>query len=115
MGIKDLLQLTIDRQASDLHLMVGIPPFLRIEGNLSPVHDEHPLTSDMIDKYAKEILKQDQLERFIVNKEIDFSLSFSDKARFRANAYNQKGTPALSFRRIPMEIPKIDELGLPKI
>ena len=115
MGIKDLLQLTIDRIASDLHLMSGIPPFLRIEGSLSPIRNEHPLTPDTIEKYIKEILKPDQLERFIVNKEIDFSLSFSNKARFRANAYNQKGTPALNFRRIPMEIPKIDELGLPKI
>lgn len=115
MDIKDLLQLTVDRKASDLHIVSGIPPYLRIEGQLSSVSDEPVLTPDTIHKYLKEILLSEQLERFTVNKEMDFSLSFSQRARFRVNAYTQKQTPAISFRTIPLDIPAIDELGLPKI
>lgn len=115
MGIKDLLQLAVDKNASDLHIASAIPPYLRIEGQLAPIPHEASLTPDMINKFLKEILTSEQLERFIVNKEMDFSLSFDDKARFRVNAYTQKGTPAISFRMIPLKIPPIDELGLPKI
>ena len=115
MEIKDLLQLTVDRQASDLHIIVGVQPYLRVEGVLVPVPGEPVVTADIVSSYLKDILSSEQLERLSVNKEIDFSLHFSQKARFRVNAYNQKGTFAISFRRIPLEIPSIDELGLPKI
>jgi twitching motility protein PilT len=115
MDIKDLLQLAIDRNASDLHLISGIPPHLRVEGQLSPIPHEEVLTPDIIFKHIKEVLSSEQLERYTVNKEMDFSLSFSDRARFRANAYTQKGTPSISFRTIPLTIPSIDDLGLPKI
>src|SRR3972149_628185 len=115
MDIKDLLQLTIDRNASDLHMISGIPPHLRVEGQLSPIPHEEVLTPDVIHKHIKDVLSTEQLERFTVNKEMDFSLSFSDKARFRVNAYTQKGTPSISFRTIPLVIPSIDDLGLPKI
>lgn len=113
--IKDLLQLVIDRGASDLHIIPGIPPYLRIEGQLVPVPNEAAVTPDILEKYAQDSLTTEQFERLNVNKEIDFSLSFSDKARFRVNAYTQKGTFALSFRTIPLDIPQIDTLGLPGI
>lgn len=115
MGIKDLLQLTISRNASDLHIIKGIPPHLRVEGQLSPVPNEPALTPEIIDKFLKEILSAEQMERLTVNKEIDFSLPFSEKGRFRVNAYTQKGSFAIAFRLIPLKIPEIDELALPKI
>ncbi|MBI2103901.1 type IV pilus twitching motility protein PilT [Candidatus Woesebacteria bacterium] len=115
MEIKDLLQLTIDSKAGDLHLLVGSPPILRIEGELKAIDRGGVLTSESIHAYLKSILSSEQLDRLIVNKEIDFSISFSEKARFRVNAYTQKGTLAAAFRRIPLEIPTIDSLGLPKI
>jgi twitching motility protein PilT len=115
MGIKELLQLTIDRKASDLHIVAGIPPTLRIDGELAPVPNEAILTPEIIGNYLKEILSSERLQRLTVNKELDFSLSFSEKSRFRVNAYTQKGSFALAFRRIPLEIPDIDTLGLPKI
>jgi len=115
MDIKDLLQLTIDRNASDLHMISGIPPHIRVEGQLSPIPHEEILTPDVIHKHIKDVLSTEQLERYTVNKEMDFSLSFSDRARFRVNAYTQKGTPSISFRTIPLVIPSIDDLGLPKI
>lgn len=115
MDIKSLLQLTVDRVSSDLHIITGIPPHIRIEGQLMPVPDEPALTPEVVDKFIKEILTSDQLERFTVNKEIDFSLAFDQNARFRVNAYTQKDSYAIAFRRIPLEIPKIDQLALPKI
>lgn len=115
MDIKSLLQLTVDRNAGDLHIVVGVPPNLRVDGELAPIPNEPILTPEIVAGYLKEILTSEQLERLTVNKEIDFSLSFSEKARFRVNAYTQKGSFAIAFRRIPLEIPNIDAIGLPKI
>jgi len=115
MDIKQMLQLCIERTSSDLHIITGIPPFLRVEGRLEPVPGEAAVTPESVNKFVKEILSQEQLERLSVNKEIDFSLPFSQKARFRVNAYTQKGNFAIAFRTIPLDIPNIDTLGLPKI
>lgn len=114
-NIKNLLQQTIDLKASDLHLVVGVPPTVRLDGELKSIQEAGLLTADIVFEGLKQILTTEQLERLTVNKEIDFSLSFSDKARFRVNAYNQKGTLATAFRRIPLEIPDIDKLSLPQI
>lgn len=115
MDIKQLLQAVIDAKGSDLHLIAGIPPTLRIEGELSPIESAGILTPDIIGQLIKQTLTSEQLERLSVNKELDFSLSFSDKGRFRVNAYTQKNSLAAAFRLIPIEIPAIDNLGLPKI
>lgn len=115
MNIKDLLQMVVDTKASDLHVVSGVPPVLRTEGVLQSINNMGVLTPDLINGFLKAILTSEQLDRLSVNKEIDFSLSFSEKARFRVNAYTQRGTPAIAFRKIPLEIPTIDSLGLPKI
>jgi twitching motility protein PilT len=115
MTLKDLLQLTVERNASDLHLIVGIPPTIRIDGVLQPIINEAVLNPETMSTSLKEVLTSEQLERLTVNKEIDFSLAFSDKARFRVNAYTQRGSLAIAFRRIPLIIPNIDSLNLPKI
>lgn len=115
MTIKDLLQLTVDKRASDLHIVAGVPPTLRIEGELIPIANEAVSTPEEVTGYLKEILTSEELERLTVNKEIDFSLAFSQDSRFRVNAYTQKNSQAIAFRRIPLEIPAIDTLGLPKV
>ncbi len=112
---KNLLQQAVDLQASDLHLIVGVPPTVRIDGVLKTLSDSGILTSEIIAEALKQVLTSEQFERLNVNKEIDFSLSFSDKARFRVNAYTQKGSFAAAFRKIPLEIPSLESLGLPKI
>jgi len=115
MEIKELLELTVEKTASDLHLVVGVPPMLRIDGVLTPVPNEAVLTPERVGVLLENAMTADQLERLSVNKEVDFSLSFSERARFRVNAYTQKRTPAAAFRTIPLTIPAIDELGLPPI
>ena len=115
MDIKQLLLLSVEQSASDLHIITGIPPYLRVEGRLFPVPNETAVTPEIVGKFIKEILSGEQQERLSVNKEIDFSLPYDARARFRVNAYTQKGNFAIAFRRIPLSIPKIDDLGLPKI
>lgn len=115
MDIKQYLQGVVDVKASDLHLVVGIPPMLRVEGELIPVPSSTILTPDVISELLKQVLTSEQVERLSVNKEIDFSIAFSDKARFRVNAYTQKNSLAAAFRLIPFDIPIMGTLGLPNI
>lgn len=113
--IKSYLQQVIDSKASDLHLISGIPPTLRIEGVLTPLPSAGVLTPDQITELLKQTLSSEQLEHLTVNKELDFSFPFSEKGRFRVNAYTQKNSLAAAFRLIPLEVPEVDNLGLPKI
>lgn len=115
MNIKDLLQQTVDTKASDLHLIAGVSPTLRIDGVLTPLANFGVLTPDDVSKLVAETVSSDQLSKLAVDKELDFSLPFSDKARFRVNVYTQKGTTAAAFRQIPLTIPGVDSLQLPAI
>lgn len=110
-----MLQLTVDKKCSDLHIVVGVPPYIRIDGNLKTVPNEAIVTPEFAEKVASDILTAEQLERFKVNKDLDFSLAYSNTARFRVNAYTQKGNSSFAFRLVPLDVPPIEELGLPKI
>jgi twitching motility protein PilT len=115
MDIKTLLQQVVDAKASDLHLITGTPPMLRVDGELIAVPTVGVLTPDVISGLLKEVLTSEQIERLTVNKELDFSLPFSNVGRFRVNAYTQKNSLAAAFRLIPLAIPSFDSLGLPEI
>lgn len=113
MTIQDLLQLTISRNASDLHLVAGYAPTVRVDGELVPL--EAPvLSAEVIYDLLSPLLTPGQKEAFTANAELDFGYSFG-QGRFRVNAYLQKGTTAVSFRLIPLKIRGIDELNLPPI
>lgn len=115
MEIKQLLQVVVDAKASDLHLIAGMPPIVRVDGQLMPAPAIGILTPDVIEELLRQVLSSEQIERFAVNKELDFSLPFSDKGRFRVNAYTQKNSMAAAFRLIPLTIPTPESLGLPSI
>lgn len=115
MTIDQLMEVAFNRKASDIHLIAGLPPILRIDGVLLPVPSETPLNSETGKALVSTMLTDEQRELLNVNKEIDFSLPFGEKARFRVNAYVQKGTVAASLRQIPLKIKTIEELGLPSI
>lgn len=115
MEIKKLLEITINRRASDLHLIVGVPPMLRVNGVLSPISGLEPLTAEQAQELVLSLVNDEQKEVLLVNKELDFSFAFGKQARFRVNAYYQKGSMAAALRSIPMQIPKVDELNLPEI
>ncbi len=115
MTIQQLLQYVVDHTASDLHLIVGTPPIVRIDGNLITVPGEEVLTVQTIEPLISGVVSPQQREILTVNKELDFSIALGDHARFRVNAYFQRDSQAASFRLIPKLIPSIDSLGLPKI
>ena len=115
MDIKNLLQATVDTKASDLHIIAGIPPILRIDGELHPIINTEVLTPASISELLKAVLTSDQTSKISVDKEIDFSLPFSEKARFRVNVYTQKASIAAAFRSIPIDIPEINSLGVPNV
>ena len=115
MNIQQLLGYVVEKNSSDLHLLVGSPPLVRIDGQLIPIPGEAILDSNGVEQLLSGVMAPDQKQVFLVNKEFDFSFELEKKARFRVNSYFQKGTMAGSFRLIPMTIPAMESLGLPKI
>ena len=115
MTIQQYLELVIKKEASDLHLVVGNKPTLRIDGLLQPVADAPVLTEEEAEKLVFELVSEEQKELLLVNKEIDFSFALGNVARFRVNAYYQKGYLSASLRLIPIKIKNIEELNLPKV
>lgn len=115
MNIHQLLDLTIQRNASDLHLSVGFPPIVRIHGDIFPVPGEAIITPEQIEGLIRPLITENQLNLYQQNMELDFSFEFSGKARFRINLYRQKGHPAVALRLIPYKIPILEELGLPPV
>lgn len=110
--LDDLLITTLKLNASDLHLNVGYYPILRVDGALVPLTDFQILTPDATRGLATQLLGS-RFDEFIVEKEIDFSYALRDKARFRINAYFQKGFVSIALRLIPTKINTIEELNLP--
>ena len=115
MVIHDLLQKTVSSKASDLHLTVGSPPTLRLAGELSPISEVENLDAKDVGDLVSQLLSEEQRKRLKEEREIDFSFSFSNVARFRINAFHQKGYPAASLRLIPFKVPTLEELNLPQI
>ncbi len=113
--IEVLLDQVIKYNASDLHLQVGVPPMLRIDGSLRPVEDTTNLTDQDIEYLIFAILDEDQKAILMKDKELDFSFAFGNYGRFRVNTFHEKGNLASALRLIPTKIRNIDELGLPKV
>jgi twitching motility protein PilT len=113
--MQELLQMTVDRNSSDLHLVVGAPPTLRLDGKLTPIAQANVLTNEKAKELVFSLFAPQQKEFFVNNKEIDFSVAFGDKARFRINAYMQRGTCSAALRLIPSKIRSLEELNLPKV
>jgi twitching motility protein PilT len=113
--LDDLLNVAIDRRASDLHVTAGVPPVLRIDGELVPMRDFEPVTPAESQRIIYDLMTSDQIQRFETNLEIDFSYALGQRARLRVNVYRDKGTVAATLRLIPARIPYLDELGLPSV
>ncbi|MFC1714587.1 type IV pilus twitching motility protein PilT [Candidatus Poribacteria bacterium] len=111
----DLLRVMIEREASDLHIKVGSPPGLRIDGELLPVEDLPPLTADDTERLAMSIMDDSNKRRFAEDRELDFAYTFSDMYRFRVNVFMQRQSMGVVLRVIPVHIQTIGELGLPSI
>jgi twitching motility protein PilT len=115
MNIDDLLRVVVEHEASDLHLKVGSPPVLRVNGDLLPYGDPLGLTPEEMREAFEHITTEEQREEFARELELDFAYSISGLARFRVNAAFQRGTITLAFRRVYWRIPTIEQLGLPEV
>src|SRR3712207_5731463 len=113
--IEVLLEEVIKRKASDLHLQVGLPPMMRVDGALTPVTSVDPLTDETIETLIFSILDEDQKQILMKDKEFDFSFAFGDLGRFRVNAFHERGNLAAALRLISNEILTVEQLGLPNI
>lgn len=113
--IETLLEECIKRNASDLHLQVGTPPILRIDGRMIAIGGMPVLTEQMVESLIFSTLDEGQRNILIKDKEFDYSFAFGDMGRFRANAFHEKGNLAVAFRLIPNEIPSVESLGLPSV
>lgn len=113
--LKEILEMAAKEGASDLHLAVGRKPTLRIDGALVPLEKESIITPEAAEGLIMELLRPDQKEKFLREKQIDFAYSFEDKVRFRVNVYYQRGYLAAALRLIPAKIKTIEELGLPPL
>ena len=113
MTIQQLLELAVDRKASDLHLVVGYPPMLRIHGDLLPIPGTQPLSDGEMAALVLSTLTPIQKHTFDTTFELDFALSLPNKSRFRVNIFKQQGHLGADFRLIPLVIPDLDMLGLP--
>ncbi len=113
--IEILLEEVVRKRASDLHLQVGLPPMLRVDGSLTPIVGVNPLDEQMVETLIFAVLDQDQRQILSKDKEFDFSFAFGTLGRFRANAFHERGNLAAALRLIPNEIKTVTELGLPNI
>ncbi len=112
--IDELLEIVVDQNASDLHIAVGLPPIMRIDGELKKTRYE-PFTHPTAQRMIYDILTDDQIQRFETNLELDCSYAMRKIARFRVNVFRDRGTVAAALRLIPTKIPTIQELGLPPV
>lgn len=113
--LKKLLETTIKEQASDLHLSAGYPPAIRISGSLVFLHSQGVLSAENVKNFTFLLTNQEQREKLLKEKEIDFSYDFENRARFRTNIFFQRGRLSIALRLIPAKIRTIEELNLPPV
>jgi twitching motility protein PilT len=114
MQIIELLKLMMAKQATDLHLVVGSPPICRIDGELYPM-ESPPLSPEDTTKLISDLLDEDQKKSFLEENDLDCSVSISKVGRFRVNVHRQRGSIACAIRRLSIDIPSLQELGMPPL
>ena len=110
--VSDLLQLVVDEGASDLHLAVGVPPILRMHGNMQPL-DSEPLRPEDTERFMKAITSEEHQQKVREIGGTDFGFSFGTAARFRVSVLRQKGVLGMVLRLIPTRMLSLADIGLP--
>ncbi len=115
MEIKQILEMCVQYGASDVHILVGMLPMYRLHGNLVKVPESQIVTPEIAEKLVFPLMTESQRELVNVDRELDFSYSLPNGARFRINVYHEKGALAAAMRYIPNTIQSLEELGHPAI
>src|SRR4051794_29258976 len=114
LDLNDLLRYVMEQRASDLHIKVGSPPFVRIDGHLQTSPFEVVNAADT-ERMAFAIMPKERADEFMTHSEADFAHSVSGMGRFRVNVFRQRGSVGLVFRRVPARQPSIQALGMPPV
>lgn len=112
---EEYLYEAVKQNASDIHISCGRRPTLRVDGLLVPLAKKAIVSDEYSLEFAKFLMTEEQREIFAKDKEIDFSYSFKDKARFRTNIFVQKGFVSIAMRSIPSKVRTLEELNMPNI
>lgn len=112
--IDSLVNTALNKGASDIHIATGRHPIIRTSGSLQHLTKHSKQTADGVREILRYILSDDEMNRLTRERSLDFSFTYSNKARFRCNAYYQRGVPTLAMRLIPAEIKTLAELNLPQ-
>src|SRR5574341_48698 len=115
MNLNDLLKTVFERKASDLHLKVGVPPVLRIDGRLMPLESEKRMTQEDTIAIAGSIMNPGQKAKFNEKNELDMAYAVPGMGRFRVNAFKQRGSVGMVFRAVPAKIANFEELMMPQV
>ncbi|OGC74316.1 MAG: type IV pili twitching motility protein PilT [candidate division Zixibacteria bacterium RBG_16_40_9] len=113
-NLRDLLEIMMKKKASDLHITVGTPPQIRVDGKLQKLPME-PLTPEETKKLAYSIMSEKQKQKFEEKSELDLSFGIENMSRYRCNVFMQRGNVAVAIRQIPFRVPSFEELGIPKV
>ncbi|MHC4294983.1 MAG: type IV pilus twitching motility protein PilT, partial [Planctomycetota bacterium] len=113
--LQELLSKALDADASDVHLIAGIPPLFRIHTTLKPAEGYSVLSPEETERFVKDLVGERRFQQFLERRDLDFSAHVPERGRFRVNAHFQRDTVALSFRAIPNEVPPLSKLNLPPI
>jgi twitching motility protein PilT len=114
MNIDELLQIAAERLASDLHIRAGGPPYLRIDGDLHPI-ETSPLSAPDVERMCFDLMNEDQVRSFKQSNEADFAYSLPGVARFRVNAFRQRGAVGIAIRRVLPGSTSFEALGVPAV
>ncbi len=115
LDITDLMTFAVKVKASDIHITVGVPPVVRIHGDLKPIPNKPVLEPPDTRIIARSLMTEKQINKFERNREIDFAIGFPGLGRYRVNCFYQKGHVGVVLRLIPAKIPSVTELNLPHI
>lgn len=115
LSLRELFIYSNDKNASDIHLSTGLPPILRIDGDLVTLSQFKALTKDNLEQIFKEIYMPSQLHELAQNMELDASFKLENVGRYRSNAFFQLNGPSVVFRAIPETIPSFEDIGAPAI
>lgn len=111
--LDQILHMAFEQKASDVHLTVGVPPMIRINGDLKQ-HGEELLTPEDTVRMAKSMMTKEQWETLLEKRELDFSFGIKELTRFRVNVYHQRSNIGITLRLIPTRIPELDSLHVPE-
>ncbi|HMJ58574.1 MAG TPA: type IV pili twitching motility protein PilT, partial [Gemmatimonadales bacterium] len=114
-NLRALLEEMIEKDASDLHIVAGERPKLRVDGDITNASTEEMLTPKDTLSLAYSVLTENQKKRFETENELDFSFGIQNLARFRGNCFKQRGCVSVVIRQIPFSVKTFDDLGLPPV